>query len=112
MQSGFLLSPIKDKLINLFLRRFNVSEICQNSHQMPGEWIIHSDRESRRLPWPTLFQFSSSLYKSFIVHTMVSLVEAIIIVFPLSPFFSPNFAGVITPFIYSVLCSTVSFVTS
>jgi len=41
---------------------------------------------------------------------MVSLVEAIIIVFPLSPFFSPNFAGVITP-LFIQLSSKVSFVT-
>ena len=41
---------------------------------------------------------------------MVSLVKAIIIVFSLSPFFCPNFADIITPFIYSVLCSKVSFV--
>jgi hypothetical protein len=77
---------------------------------MPGDRTVHTDRESRRLPWPTLFQFSSS-YESFSVHTMVSIVEAIIIVFSLSPFFSPNFACAITSFVYWVLFSKVSFVT-
>ena len=39
-QSGFLLSAIKDKLINLFLRRFNVSEICQDFSS--NAWRLYS----------------------------------------------------------------------